>query len=59
MIAHRLSTVQYADTIFLLGNGGVTGSGTYNELIKSNETFKEMDDITWRKESDDPLIVNV
>lgn len=59
MIAHRLSTVQYADTIFLLGNGGVVGSGSYNELIKSNETFKEMDDITWRKESDDPLIVNV
>lgn len=59
MIAHRLSTVQYADTIFILDNGDVIGSGSYDELIKSNETFKKMDDITWRKESNHSLTVNI
>lgn len=59
MIAHRLSTVQYADTIFILENGDVVGNGTYESLVKSNKTFKEMDDISWRKESEDSLITNL
>lgn len=56
MIAHRLSTVQYADTIFILESGTVVDKGTYNELIASNKKFKEMDSIGWRKESDHSLI---
>lgn len=58
MIAHRLSTVQYADTIFILEHGSVVDKGTYHELVASNETFKKMDDIGWRKESDDSLVTN-
>jgi ATP-binding cassette subfamily C protein len=33
IIAHRLSTVQKADTIFRLSQGRLAGSGTYEELI--------------------------
>lgn len=43
IIAHRLSTVRYADTIFLLDNGTIVDQGSYEHLIHSNTTFKEMD----------------
>ncbi|WP_272501887.1 ABC transporter ATP-binding protein [Salinibacter ruber] len=33
IIAHRLSTVQKADTIFRLSHGRLVGEGTYEELI--------------------------
>jgi ATP-binding cassette, subfamily B, bacterial PglK len=52
MIAHRLSTVQYADKIFLLEKGEIIGSGSYGELIESSEIFKEMDDVSWKKNTD-------
>ena len=42
MIAHRLSTVEKCDKIFLLENGCVADSGTYDELKKSNEAFRSM-----------------
>ena len=43
IIAHRLSTVRYADNIFLLDNGQVVDQGQYTSLIETNTTFKEMD----------------
>ena len=43
MIAHRLSTVRYADDIFVLENGNIIDHGNYNDLIQTNTTFKEMD----------------
>ena len=49
MIAHRLSTVQYADKIFLLDRGKLVSQGTYQELIENNDTFKEMDAISWKR----------
>lgn len=42
LIAHRLSTVRNCDTIFLLENGQVASSGTYDELVAGNATFREM-----------------
>lgn len=42
MIAHRLSTVQNCDNIFLMQNGEVEDSGTYEKLIKTNPTFIDM-----------------
>ncbi|MDX9726915.1 MAG: ATP-binding cassette domain-containing protein, partial [Bacteroidales bacterium] len=33
IVAHRLSTVRNADKIVVLENGGITESGTHNELI--------------------------
>ena len=42
MIAHRLTTVQDCDTIFLLENGCVSASGTYEELVEKNTVFRSM-----------------
>jgi ATP-binding cassette, subfamily B, bacterial PglK len=42
MIAHRLSTIKECDTIFFLENGELTGQGSFNELIQSNERFMAM-----------------
>ncbi|MEJ2452197.1 MAG: ABC transporter ATP-binding protein [Gammaproteobacteria bacterium] len=42
MIAHRLTTVQDCDKIYMLENGKVTGSGTYNELVDQNSRFRAM-----------------
>ena len=42
MIAHRLSTVQKCDQIFFLDKGKVIDKGTYQELIETNEYFRNM-----------------
>ena len=42
MIAHRLTTVQQCDTIFLLENGRVSASGRYDELVEKNTVFRSM-----------------
>ena len=42
MIAHRLSTIIECDVIYFLDKGKIADSGSYNELIKSNQKFKEM-----------------
>jgi ABC-type multidrug transport system fused ATPase/permease subunit len=42
MIAHRLSTVEGCDTIFLLERGRLAAEGTFADLVASNETFRRM-----------------
>jgi NHLM bacteriocin system ABC transporter ATP-binding protein len=42
IIAHRLSTVQHADRIYVLAGGRVVQSGTYGELLMHSEVFAEM-----------------
>nr|WP_298414794.1 ABC transporter ATP-binding protein [uncultured Halomonas sp.] len=42
IIAHRLSTVKQCDLIFLMENGKVVDSGTYEELATNNKIFKKM-----------------
>ena len=42
MIAHRLTTVQDCDEIFLLERGKCTDSGTYSDLLNRNAMFREM-----------------
>jgi ATP-binding cassette, subfamily B, bacterial PglK len=42
MIAHRLKTIQKCDQIFLIDKGQVVDQGTYQELIETNEHFKNM-----------------
>jgi ABC-type multidrug transport system fused ATPase/permease subunit len=42
MIAHRLQTVKKCDKIFMLENGRVVDSGTYQQLLEKNEQFKKM-----------------
>ena len=40
MIAHRLSTVRKADQIHVMRQGRIEASGTFQELMESNETFR-------------------
>lgn len=42
LIAHRLSTVQSCDKIFLFENGRIAASGTYKELLEISKNFQEM-----------------
>lgn len=42
LIAHRLKTVQKCDEIFYLEKGKVIDRGSYDELIKKNENFRNM-----------------
>lgn len=42
VIAHRLTTIQRADTIYLLEKGSVVAHGTFSELLEGNEQFKNM-----------------
>ena len=42
LVAHRLSTVRGSDRIVFLEHGKMTGLGTYDELRKTNITFREM-----------------
>ncbi len=39
LIAHRLSTVKKCDKIFILENGEVQNTGTFEELLKINKNF--------------------
>jgi ATP-binding cassette, subfamily B, bacterial PglK len=41
LIAHRLSTVKNCDTIFLLNKGQLVNKGTFDELIKDNDKFRD------------------
>lgn len=42
MIAHRLSTVRGCDCIHVLERGQIVASGTYDELLATNEVFRAM-----------------
>ena len=42
LIAHRFSTVRSCDQIFLLDDGRVAESGTYDELMGSSDLFRSM-----------------
>ena len=42
IIAQRISSVQEADHIIVLDNGMVNGFGTHEELLASNEIYREV-----------------
>ncbi|MDE6844736.1 MAG: ABC transporter ATP-binding protein/permease [Lachnospiraceae bacterium] len=42
IIAQRVSSVQNADHIIVMENGCVNGYGTHEELLKSNEIYREV-----------------
>lgn len=44
IIAQRISSVQDADKIIVLNNGMIDGIGTHDELIKSNNIYREVYD---------------
>jgi ATP-binding cassette subfamily C protein len=42
LIAHRLNTIQRSDIVFLVENGTISATGTFPELLKNNETVKNL-----------------
>jgi subfamily B ATP-binding cassette protein HlyB/CyaB len=42
IIAHRLTTVRHCDTLFLLHDGELIGSGPYDELVAQSEVFRAL-----------------
>jgi len=42
MIAHRISTVKYADMIILIDEGEVVATGSHETLLKTSELYKKM-----------------
>ena len=42
IVAQRVSTVLSADMIIVLDGGEVVGKGTHEELLKTNETYREI-----------------
>ncbi len=42
IVAHRLTTLKNCDTIFFLENGELIEQGTYDHLLKNNQTFLKM-----------------
>lgn len=42
IIAQRISSVEHADMIVVMNGGKVDGVGTHDELLKSNEIYKEI-----------------
>ncbi len=45
IIAHRLTTVQKCDVLYLIDNGMVVDSGSYDYLIRNNQDFMKMANI--------------
>ena len=42
IVAQRVSTIRDADRIVVLDEGRVVGTGTHNELMSTNETYREI-----------------
>lgn len=42
VVAHRLSTIEKADTILLLEHGSIIERGTYDELLQNSEAFQTL-----------------
>ncbi|MCK5224942.1 ABC transporter ATP-binding protein, partial [Candidatus Calescamantes bacterium] len=39
-VAHRISTINDADKIFVLEEGGITHSGSHKELLESSDIYR-------------------
>ena len=42
IVAHRLSTIQNADIIYMLSNGGVTERGRHRELMDKGGLYRRL-----------------
>jgi len=48
VIAHRLSTVQYADRILVLDKGAIVEQGSHQELLAQNGAYRKLYDLQFR-----------
>lgn len=44
IVAHRISTIKNSDTIIVLENGKVKDSGTFDELLRTNKWFQDINE---------------
>ena len=42
IVAQRVATIRHADTIVVIDDGRVVGSGTHHELMDANQTYREI-----------------
>jgi ATP-binding cassette, subfamily B, multidrug efflux pump len=42
IVAQRVATIRHADTIVVVDDGRVVGTGTHRELMDSNQTYREI-----------------
>ena len=42
VVAHRLSTIQNANEIVVVGNGGIIEKGSHDELINKNGVYSNL-----------------
>ena len=52
IIAQRISSVRYCDRILVLAGGAVTGFDTHENLLKTNELYREIYDIQMKDTAD-------
>ena len=50
MVAHRLSTIQHADRIFVLSQGQIVEAGTHQELLKLRGRYYDLYQLQYHKE---------
>jgi len=41
-VAHRLSTIEHADTILVFQNGEIICRGSHNDLLQQCETYRKL-----------------
>ena len=45
VIAHRISTVQQADTIIVMDNGSIVNTGTHDQLLSTDNLYRRIFEI--------------
>lgn len=53
LIAHRLNTVQHADKVFLVNDGAIVDSGSFQELVQRNPSVERLVQLMSVQESDE------
>lgn len=53
IVAHRLSTIRHAQRILVMGEGRIVESGSHNELMELNGTYRHLWTLQQRRQTDD------